>query len=66
MNAIVRLPSGITQTQSFTWVLREQILVALGPVFSGFMIRRTDYKAILPAQLPALGVYVTNERMTPE
>jgi hypothetical protein len=66
MNAIVRLPSGITQTQSFTWVLREQILVALGPVFSGFMIRRTDYKAILPAQLPALGVYVTNERMTPD
>jgi hypothetical protein len=66
VNAIVRLPPGITQTQSYTWVLREQFLAALEPYFSGFTIRRTDYKPILPAQLPVLGAYLLNERMTPD
>jgi hypothetical protein len=66
MNAIVRLPNGITQTQSVGWVLREMLLGALEPYFSGFTIRRTDYKPILPAQLPVLGAYIVNERMTPD
>jgi hypothetical protein len=66
MNAIVRLPDGITQTQSCAWVLRELFLEVLEPYFSGFTIRRTDYKPILPVQLPVLGAYILNEKMTPD
>ena len=65
LNALV-LPPGITQTQSYTWVLRECFLAALEKQFAGFTIRRTDYKPILPAQLPVLAAYIVNERMTPD
>jgi hypothetical protein len=66
VNAIVRLPSGITETQSYTWVLRETIIATLEPYFSGFTIRRNDQKRIETWQLPVLGVYLLPERMTPE
>jgi hypothetical protein len=66
MNAIVRLPNGITQTQSYTWVLREQFIAALEPFFQGFTVRRTDQKPILPPQLPVLGVYLLDEKMAPD
>jgi hypothetical protein len=66
VNAIVRLPAGITTTQSYTWVLREQFIVTLAPYFVGFTILRSNQVPIQRAQLPVLGVYLLPERMTPE
>jgi len=66
MNATVRLPSGITATQSFSWVLREAIIDALSPLFPGFTIVRTNRVPIQRWQLPVLGVYLMPERMTPD
>jgi hypothetical protein len=66
MNALVRLPAGITETQSYTWVLREQIIATLVPYFTGFTIFRNNQVPIQRAQLPVLGVYLLPERMTQE
>jgi hypothetical protein len=68
MNAALRLPAGITATQSYTWVLRETIIATLvaAPPFQGFTLRRNDQKRIEASQLPVLGVYLLPERMTPE
>ena len=66
MNAVVRLPAGITQTQSYTWILREQFLATLAPYFTGFTILRNNQVPIQRAQLPVLGVYLLPERMTQE
>jgi hypothetical protein len=66
MNATVRLPAGITATQSFSWVLREAIIDALTPSFAGFTIVRTDRVPVQVWQLPVLGVYLKPERMTPD
>ena len=64
----VNLPSGITATQSYTWVLRESIIDTLMsvPPFNGWTLRRNDQKRIETGQLPVLGVYLLPERMTPE
>jgi hypothetical protein len=66
VNAIVRLPAGITETQSYTWVLREQFIATLAPYFSGFTILRTNQVTIQRGQLPVLGVYILPEKMTPD
>jgi hypothetical protein len=63
---ITRLPPGITQTQSYTWVLRETFIATLQPFFAGWTIRRTNQDTILQEHLPVLGVYILNERMTPD
>jgi hypothetical protein len=66
MNALVRdLPSGITATQSYSWVLRETMLGALTVLFPGYTVRRTAEPPIQTWQLPTLGVYLLSERMTP-
>jgi hypothetical protein len=66
VNAIVRLPPGITETQSYTWVLREQFIATLAPFFSGFTILRNNQVTIQRGQLPVLGVYILPEKMTPD
>jgi hypothetical protein len=64
MNAIVRLPAGITDTQSYSWVLRETFLATLTPLFPGYTILRNNRVPIQRTQLPVLGVYLMPERMT--
>jgi hypothetical protein len=60
------LPPGITQTQSFSWVLREAMIAQLRPLFPGYTVRRNNAMPIEAAwQLPVLGVYLLSERMTP-
>jgi hypothetical protein len=63
---VPRLPPGITQTQSYTWVLRETFVATLQPFFAGWTIRRTNQDTILQEHLPVLGVYILGERMTPD
>lgn len=60
------LPDGITNTQSYTWVLRETFIETLTPLFAGYTIRRTNQVPIQAAQLPILNVYLLPERMTPD
>lgn len=66
MNAVVRLPAGITQTQSYSWVLREQMIAAVLPLFGGFKLLRTNQVPLQARDLPVLGVYLMPERMTPD
>jgi hypothetical protein len=67
MNAAARaLPAGITATQSYSWVLREQMIAAVLPLFPGFKLFRTSQVPIQTRDLPALGVYLLPERMTPD
>jgi hypothetical protein len=66
MNAIVRLPAGITNTQSYSWVLRETFVATLAPLFPGYTILRNNQVPIQRAQLPILGVYLLPEKMTPD
>lgn len=66
MTAALRLPAGITQTQSYTWVLREAFIEVLTPLFPGFTILRNNQLRIQKFQLPILGVYILPERMTPD
>jgi hypothetical protein len=64
--AVVRMPRGITETQSYTWVLREAFVAALLPLFDGFTLLRTNQKPIQKQDLPVLGVYILQERMSPD
>jgi hypothetical protein len=57
-------PAGSSNTQSWTWILREVFISILQPVFPNFTIRRTDQVAIIPNQIPILGVYLLPEKMT--
>jgi hypothetical protein len=66
MNAIFRLPAGITTTQSYSWVLRETFLATVAPLFPGYTILRNPRVPIQAAQLPVFGVYLLPERMTPD
>jgi|SRR6516162_2512093 len=66
MNALVRLPNGITETQSYSWVLREQFITVLAPYFTGYTILRNNQVPIQRTQLPVLGVYLLPEKMTPD
>jgi hypothetical protein len=67
VNATVRLlPAGITNTQSYTWVLRETFLANLAPLFPGYTILRTNQVPIQKWQLPILGIYLLPEKMTPD
>jgi hypothetical protein len=61
-------PAGITQTQSYTWVLRESFLNVLTalPYFAGFQVRRNNAEQVQPEQVPLLAVYLMPERMTPD
>lgn len=59
------LPEGITQTQSYSWVLRELFVEALQPLFRGFTFVRNPERPIQTWQLPVVGVYMLPERMTP-
>ena len=59
-------PPGITQTQSYTWVMREVFIGILQPLFPGYTILRTNQVPIQRAQLPVLGVYLLDEKMTPD
>jgi hypothetical protein len=62
------LPPGITETQSYTWALREAMIETLAPLpcFQGFTLRRNGQKRIETWQLPVLGVYLLPERMAPD
>jgi phage gp46-like protein len=64
--AVVRMPRGITETQSYTWVLREALIGALLPLFDGFTLLRTNQKPIQKQDLPVLGAYILQEKMSPD
>lgn len=66
MNALVRLPAGITATQSYTWVLRETFVAILQPLFPNYTIRRNNPETIQTWQLPIIGVYIAPEKLTPD
>ena len=67
MAAVARsLPDGITDTQSYTWTLREAFIEVLAPLFPTYTIRRTVSSPIQTASLPVLGVYILPEKMTQE
>ena len=59
---------GITDTQSYSIVLRDAmfaILVTL-PFFAGFKARRTKMLKVQPENIPYLGVYIIDENMLPD
>jgi hypothetical protein len=61
-----QLPDGITNTQSYTWVLREifaDLAMSL-PFFQGFNLRKNKRRPIVVADLPILGFYLIDETMT--
>jgi hypothetical protein len=59
---------GVSDTQSYAWILREAFLQTLEalPYFSGYSIRRNRRLPIMTADLPVLGVYLADEQMTPD
>ena len=66
MNVLARLPAGITNTQSYTWVLRETFLATLQPLFPGYTFLRNNQDRVQVWQLPVLGVYLVSEKMVPD
>jgi len=60
---------GITDTQSFTLVIRDlffDTLTKKEPFFASYHARKTRMVSIQPEQLPFLGVYLVDENMTPD
>jgi hypothetical protein len=59
---------GITDTQSFSWVIRDVFFAAIAPLpfFASFTKRRCKQFQVQAAQLPYLGVYIIDETMTPD
>jgi hypothetical protein len=59
---------GITETQSFSLVIRDVFFDALArdPFFAGYTRRKTKMQAVQPQLLPYLGVYIINEVMLPD
>ena len=60
--------TNITATQSYTWVLREVFLSTVKqlPFFQGFTIKRNRRVPIQPEDIPALGVYILDESLSPD
>jgi hypothetical protein len=60
---------GITDTQSYSWVIRDVFFDTLAlrePYFANFFTRKTKMVPVQPDQLPYLGVYIIDEVMTPD
>jgi hypothetical protein len=62
------LTVGITDTQSYSWVIRNVFFDALArdPFFADFFKRKTKMLPTQPEHLPFLGVYIIDETMTPD
>ena len=63
-----QLYTGITETQSYTWVLREVFLSTVKqlPFFAGFKIRRNKRVPLQTEDIPCLGVYILDETLSPD
>lgn len=59
---------GITDTQSYSWVLREQFLQALSalPFFTGYTAKRNRRLPIQTGDLPVLCCEIGDEGMVPD
>jgi hypothetical protein len=59
---------GITDTQSFSLVIRDVFYDALcsDPFFDGYTCRKNKMLAVQPQLLPYLGVYIIDETMLPD
>jgi hypothetical protein len=60
-----QLYTGITATQSYTWVLREVFLSTVRqlPFFAGFTIKRNKRVPLQAEDIPVLGVYILDENL---
>jgi hypothetical protein len=61
-------PQGISNTQTYSWIIRNVFFDALGrdPFFANYTRRKTKMLVVQKMHLPYLGVYIVDDQMVPD